>query len=325
MAIRRISELDILSNITDDTLEEFLKSSTINTTNVEYDNDYKIDGFYKYVFEVSEFDGQNDAAPSYYISKQISYQNLSKILTFPLYKSIQNVVTADIPFTGDKIFKDNVYISGVLDVTNLSTSSLSSIQISSNTISAIDANLSNIICNNLTSNYSISCGGTIWCNYLHALSAITCNNLTATGNIKCDNDISCNKLYGIATSAYWADLAEMYESDYDYEPGTLVKFGGQKEITVADYDVNAVITTSPGLVLNSGKQENKLMKGIALVGRVPVKVIGEIQKFDNITLSKQYPGYATKASDIDKIIGKALETNYSHDCKLVECVVKMTF
>jgi hypothetical protein len=94
--------------------------------------------------------------------------------------------------------------------------------------------------------------------------------------------------------AKWADLAELYESDANYDPGTLVKFGGEKEITIADDKANAVITTRPGLILG-GNSENtsseKLYKGIALVGRVPVKCIGPVKKFDSLALSKT-AGYA---------------------------------
>ena len=38
---------------------------------------------------------------------------------------------------------------------------------------------------------------------------------------------------GVALKAKWADLAEYYEADREYTPGTLVQFGGDKEITVA--------------------------------------------------------------------------------------------
>ena len=92
---------------------------------------------------------------------------------------------------------------------------------------------------------------------------------------------------GIAMSAWWADLAEKYRSDFPYDPGTLVKFGGEKEITIADDKVNGVVTTAPGLMLNSfSEDENDIMVGMTLAGRVPVKVLGPVKKFDRIVLSK---------------------------------------
>ncbi len=82
-------------------------------------------------------------------------------------------------------------------------------------------------------------------------------------DIKCDGNITANNFYGgdfygnmfhgVALCAKWADLAETYESDLDYEPGTLVKFGGDKEITIAHGEANAVITSRPGLILNSDR------------------------------------------------------------------------
>ena len=39
------------------------------------------------------------------------------------------------------------------------------------------------------------------------------------------------KFHGTATSAEYADLAEMYTSDSDYEPRTVVKIGGEAEVT----------------------------------------------------------------------------------------------
>ena len=47
----------------------------------------------------------------------------------------------------------------------------------------------------------------------------------------------------------WADLAEFKEADKEYEPGTLVMFGGEKEITLSRNGVaNAIVTTKPGLM-----------------------------------------------------------------------------
>ena len=57
------------------------------------------------------------------------------------------------------------------------------------------------------------------------------------------------KQYGHTVEATYADLAERYEADTEYEPGTVVIFGGDKEITTtdtpADYRVAGVISTDP--------------------------------------------------------------------------------
>jgi len=106
-----------------------------------------------------------------------------------------------------------------------------------------------------------------------------------------------------------------------------VKFGGSKEITIADSDANAVITTKPGFLMNSFEDDAKTVLGVALVGRVPVKVVGQVKKFDKLCLSK-IAGVASKKDDGDdssKIIGIALDDKTNEDVDLVECVVKMTF
>ena len=127
-------------------------------------------------------------------------------------------------------------------------------------------------------------------------------------------------IQGTAYRAYWGDLAEYYESDYNYPRGTLVQFGGSKEITIADSDVNAVITSEPGFILNS-KMENG--QAIALCGRVPVRVIGKVNKFDYLTLS-DLPGVARvrQVNDICSFTARALETKDTEDEGLVLCVVR---
>ena len=120
-----------------------------------------------------------------------------------------------------------------------------------------------------------------------------------------------------AECAYWSDLGEKYLADNVYEPGTLVKFGGEKEITIADTEVNAIVSTK-AFELN-----NKLIDGtvIALCGRVPTKVKGRIEKFDKIMLS-DIPGVACKWDGASRVIGRALESNLNEDIKLVECVTR---
>ena len=139
----------------------------------------------------------------------------------------------------------------------------------------------------------------------------------------------CGDLFCTASQAYWGDLAEIYRADADYEPGTLVKLGGEKEITVAsESEANAVITSNPGFVLNYGDKEEEegvFFKGIALTGRVPVRVKGVVEKFGKIYLSDE-PGIGTtqKPSEDSKVIGRALESKATEDVDLVECTVQLT-
>lgn len=130
-------------------------------------------------------------------------------------------------------------------------------------------------------------------------------------------------IYGCAMSARWADLAELYESDNTYQPGTLIMFGGEKEITIATDEVNAVISNKPAFIMNSNCKG--ISQAIALTGRTPVRVVGKINKFDNIKLS-EIPGIAIKSNDKnDIILGKALQNKYTEDEGLVECVIRLTF
>lgn len=157
------------------------------------------------------------------------------------------------------------------------------------------------------------------------------NDWTFNGNTYQANGVwnFTQDIQGTALKAKWADLAEIYECDENevLVPGTLVKFGGTYEITKTgknDRHVFGVISTKPGVILN--KKETKGQK-IALIGRVPVRVIGKINKFDRLTTS-YVPGVARKKTWLDVLlfkptIGKALHTDTNEKEKLVESVVKV--
>jgi len=85
---------------------------------------------------------------------------------------------------------------------------------------------------------------------------------------------------GTATNAQYADLAEKYDADDNYPPGTVVVFGGQAEITAstgfADPSVAGVISEKPAYLMNS----EGLGLPVALRGKVPVFVNGPVRKGD---------------------------------------------
>jgi hypothetical protein len=131
-----------------------------------------------------------------------------------------------------------------------------------------------------------------------------------------------NTVFAKATSAQYADLAEIYESDSDYEVGTVVIFGGEKEITVSsmgsDTRVAGVISANPAYLMNSETKG----QAVALQGKVPCKVIGQISKGDMLVTHSQHPGVARKGMDpkIGTVIGKALEEYNSNEIGTINIV-----
>jgi len=125
------------------------------------------------------------------------------------------------------------------------------------------------------------------------------------------------------TRSYYADIAERYSSDKDYSSGTVVMFGGSAEVTACT-DINSskvagIVTTDPAQILNS-ELENSV--AIALVGRVPCRVVGKISKGD-LLVSGELIGTAisTIFPKPGALIGKALEDYDSDDIGTIEVMV----
>jgi hypothetical protein len=113
---------------------------------------------------------------------------------------------------------------------------------------------------------------------------------------------------GVATSAQYADLAENYVADTEYRPGTVLEFGGEFEVTLAEDGTNrvaGVVTTNPAYLMNS-KCEGTYVVAIALQGRTPCKVRGHVRKGDMLMSGGN--GFARRAQSpqMGTIIGKAL-------------------
>lgn len=141
-------------------------------------------------------------------------------------------------------------------------------------------------------------------------------------------DVKCNlpaetygtNFHGTADYAKWADLAECYKPDQKYSVGTLIKFGGEKDITIANDKCNGVISDKPGFVLDAELEDSQ---PIALVGKTPIRVIGKVKKFDKIVLS-EIPGVGRvlQENEDKQVIARALENNDTFEEKLVMCVTK---
>jgi len=133
------------------------------------------------------------------------------------------------------------------------------------------------------------------------------------------NTLSTSIFDGEASSAVYADLAEIYAADAEYSPGTVVKVGGIAEITQADPDAQylaGVISTAPAYLMNSAADG----EAVALVGRVPVRVVGSINKGEAVFAT--HNGKAS-SNGAGPIVGIALESNSDLGEKLIECLLKV--
>ena len=164
-------------------------------------------------------------------------------------------------------------------------------------------------------------------------------NLTVTGNIDPDatntrmignQDNKWNTIYattfnGTALTAQYADLAENYVADKEYDAGTVLIFGGQNEVTDTDIKGNrrvaGVVSVNPAYLMNADCKGEHVTP-IALQGRVPCKVIGIVEKGD-LLVSSAIPGYAIVDNDprIGTVLGKAVGEKTDDGKGFVEIVV----
>ena len=167
---------------------------------------------------------------------------------------------------------------------------------------------------------------------------ITCGNVTSTGTVSvyslsAGNTGSTATVSGTWTlntgarfqATYAADLAEYYEGDKEYEVGTVLVFGGDKEVTVStkerDHRVAGIISDNAGYVMNGACPGYKNL--IALQGRVPCKVVGKVNKGD-LMVTSNIPGVAVSAkgsASSGTILGKALADYDSDHIGTIELAV----
>ena len=126
-------------------------------------------------------------------------------------------------------------------------------------------------------------------------------------------------IYGTSTSARYADLAEKYTTDKEYETGTVITVSldsGAEGTASFKYAqrVLGVVSAKPAFIMNDEAEGQAL----ALRGRVPVKVAGPINKGQPLVANQD--GRAI-AGDHPNSFAIALETNLDPNVKLVECVI----
>jgi len=158
-------------------------------------------------------------------------------------------------------------------------------------------------------------------NFVSAKDTNTPNTIVARD---ASGNFAANIITATVTQARYADLAEKYDADAIYDPGTVVVFGGIREITITNIEedtrVAGVISTNPAYLMNVDSEG----LAVALRGKVPCKVIGPVKKGD-ILVSSATSGCAMASRSNNplaaSIIGKSLEDKFDSDFGIIMIVV----
>jgi hypothetical protein len=148
----------------------------------------------------------------------------------------------------------------------------------------------------------------------------------AVGNIGSPSNYF-NRVYATATTALYADVAERFAADEYLEPGTVVELGGSAEITRArdplSDTVFGVISTRAAYLMNGGAGDDDTHPPVAMTGRVPVKVVGRINKGDRLVSAGDGIARAATKEEVTafNVIGRALVAKPTDDVGIIEAIV----
>ena len=164
---------------------------------------------------------------------------------------------------------------------------------------------------------------------IKASTIITTGNIDVSaawllaGTINVTGNVIGSIFTGVSTTAKYADLAENYLADALYPVGTVLEFGGDYEVTISNTDMSTrvagVVSEAPAYLMNSVLTGPNVV-ALALIGRVPCQVTGQIRKGDLMVSAGDGTARATDTPTIGSIIGKALE-NFNGTTGVIEVVI----
>ena len=153
-------------------------------------------------------------------------------------------------------------------------------------------------------------------NYRTASTSATSNTIASRDS---SGNLTATIFSGTASAANYADLAEKYLADSEYEVGTVLMIGGEKEVTACEVGYRAVgpVSGNPAYMMNSGLDGGTY---VALKGRVPVKVTGPVNKGQTLVAGTSGTAQASHDTNND-YFAIALETSNDDSVKIIECII----
>ena len=202
-----------------------------------------------------------------------------------------------------------------------------------------DANTSTTGTMSVLNNTGLSVGSNSDFRFTVSGTDVTLRNQTSGGNLYLGVNVAGNVtptlvMYGAngtvagnQINANYADVAERFEADAELEPGTVVELGGSAEITQVCDDLSekvfGVISTRAAYLMNSSAGTNATHPPVAMTGRVPVKVIGQVRKGDRLVSAGNGHARSATAGEATafNVIGRALSDKLNADLGTVEAIV----
>ena len=268
----------------------------------------------------------------YYVNpaQNVSYPAINKVRIYDI--GVNNVTHIDIQILGNTLSQTyNVIVKN--NITDVPTNRLTLVALtdqgttaagvefqSIGTMASWGNNNGQLVTFNESGNVGIA--GAVTLNSLNNSAAIINGGTAGFGNIGASGQ-GFNTVFAKSTSAQYADLAENYLADSNYDPGTVLEFGGEFEVTecntVGSTRAAGVVSTNPAHIMNTGLEGNNIV-ALALTGRVPTKVQGTVRKGDLMVSAGNGCARAEDNPRVGTIIGKALE-NFNGHYGVIEVVV----
>lgn len=168
---------------------------------------------------------------------------------------------------------------------------------------------------------------TVYANIVNVNNIATSGN--ATGNIGSVSN-PFNRVFAQSTTALYADVAERFAADDVYTAGTVVELGGAKEITRSTTDLSenvfGVISTRAAYLMNGGAGDDNTHPAVAMTGRVPVQVVGYVNKGDRLVSAGNGVARAARPGEATafNVIGRALAAKSTPELGEVEAIVTIS-
>ena len=234
--------------------------------------------------------------------------------------TLSTLIGAQVPlFQGTATLAQGLTAGNVFMLNNANTSTTGTLSVINNTGLFVGSNSdlnigvvgTSVNIKNVTSNGNITFGVNI---AGVPTTAMTINGSTGT--------ISGNQI-----NANYADVAERFAADGILTPGTVVELGGANEITTVNRDLSenvfGVISTRAAYLMNSQAGSNDTHPPVAMTGRVPVRVVGIINKGDRLVSAGNGLARAAQAGEATafNVIGRSLTNKLDSGEGTVEAIV----